>query len=257
MTVDTERILKAVIKHMQRNRIRMWTTVYVPGWYEIVYPEADRKDMEDLEPFLMRQAKTALNETLDRLNRPTLFERLLPWVFRRKPVEKTQEWRFDIVPSPAVPPGQMEVHHRVKVGKRMALSDDVTHVVMPGAGITTTVTVTTPAAGTTLPALAVLSWQSGSGARAWRMTKDEIVVGRGGLAEWVDCLIEASAQVSRQHLRIRRAPTGNGLEVLNQSANGTTLNGVPCPNQQWQGLPVPSELVLAGELSIRVEEPAE
>jgi pSer/pThr/pTyr-binding forkhead associated (FHA) protein len=60
------------------------------------------------------------------------------------------------------------------------------------------------------------------------MVTDLVSVGRGGAAFRVDVRIVSSEDVSREHLRIRRDPSG-GFFVSDLSMLGTTVNGKRLP----------------------------
>jgi pSer/pThr/pTyr-binding forkhead associated (FHA) protein len=55
------------------------------------------------------------------------------------------------------------------------------------------------------------------------------VIGRGGVGYWVDLRLHAAADVSREHLRIRRDPSTGRFFLKDLSTYGTTLDGVPVP----------------------------
>jgi pSer/pThr/pTyr-binding forkhead associated (FHA) protein len=58
------------------------------------------------------------------------------------------------------------------------------------------------------------------------ITKELTKIGRGGAEHWVDVMVSAGAQVSREHCRIRRDPAGRYF-LQDVSAWGTYLNGAP------------------------------
>ena len=60
------------------------------------------------------------------------------------------------------------------------------------------------------------------------MVTDLVSIGRGGAAFRVDLRIVSSEDVSREHLRIRRDPSGSFF-VSDLSMLGTTLNGKRLP----------------------------
>jgi hypothetical protein len=62
------------------------------------------------------------------------------------------------------------------------------------------------------------------------MTKNEIVVGRGGVGYWVDVKLQTSADVSREHLRLRRDAASGQFYVKDLSTLGTTIDGQVVPS---------------------------
>ena len=61
------------------------------------------------------------------------------------------------------------------------------------------------------------------------MTKDEIVVGRGGRDYWTDIKLDTLPDVSREHFRLRRDPATGQFFLKDLSQLGTTIDGVKAP----------------------------
>ena len=61
------------------------------------------------------------------------------------------------------------------------------------------------------------------------MTKNCFSIGRGGVAYPVDVRIASSADVSREHARIRRDSASDRFFLIDLSKLGTTLNGSHVP----------------------------
>ena len=62
------------------------------------------------------------------------------------------------------------------------------------------------------------------------MTKDEIVVGRGGRDYWTDLKLDTLPDVSREHFRLRRDPATGKFFLKDLSRLGTTINGETAPS---------------------------
>jgi predicted component of type VI protein secretion system len=89
------------------------------------------------------------------------------------------------------------------------------------------------------------------------MTSEEIVIGRGGKAVWVDLKLEGPADVSREHCRIRRDPKTGNFYIRDLSQFGTTVNGTPIPNSVERNLevllPSPAKIALADVCTLEFE----
>jgi hypothetical protein len=79
-------------------------------------------------------------------------------------------------------------------------------------------------------AYAVIEYQDNGGRRTYRMTKDQIVVGRGGRDYWTDVKLDTLPDVSREHFRLRRDPATGKFYLKDLSRLGTTINGQPAPS---------------------------
>jgi pSer/pThr/pTyr-binding forkhead associated (FHA) protein len=76
--------------------------------------------------------------------------------------------------------------------------------------------------------IARLSYSDDAGPQTFEMVTDLITIGRGGAAYRVDVRITSSADVSREHLRIRWDGSGR-FYVSDLSMLGTTVNGKRLP----------------------------
>jgi pSer/pThr/pTyr-binding forkhead associated (FHA) protein len=74
-------------------------------------------------------------------------------------------------------------------------------------------------------AFAVIEYQDSGGRKAFQMTKDEIVVGRGGRDYWTDLKLDTLPDVSREHVRLRRDAASGKFFLKDLSRLGTTING--------------------------------
>jgi predicted component of type VI protein secretion system len=81
--------------------------------------------------------------------------------------------------------------------------------------------------GTTL---AVIEYEDNGGRKTFRMTREQIVVGRGGRDYWTDLKLDTLPDVSREHFRLRRDPDSGQFFLKDLSRLGTTINGEKAPS---------------------------
>jgi predicted component of type VI protein secretion system len=62
------------------------------------------------------------------------------------------------------------------------------------------------------------------------MTKEEIVVGRGGRDYWTDIKLDTLPDVSREHFRLRRDAASGNFFLKDLSRLGTTIDGQAAPS---------------------------
>jgi hypothetical protein len=79
-------------------------------------------------------------------------------------------------------------------------------------------------------ALAVIEYDDNGVRKSFRMTKDQIVVGRGGRDYWTDLKLDTLPDVSREHFRLRRDPESGKFFLKDLSRLGTTINGEKAPS---------------------------
>jgi hypothetical protein len=70
-----------------------------------------------------------------------------------------------------------------------------------------------------------IRYQDNTGTHVYEMTKNQIVIGRGGTGYWIDLRLETLPDVSREHARLRRDETVGQFYLKDLSAYGTTING--------------------------------
>jgi len=80
------------------------------------------------------------------------------------------------------------------------------------------------------PAFATIEYEDNGGRKTYRMTKDEIVAGRGGRDYWTDLKFDTLPDVSREHFRLRRDPASGKFFLKDLSRLGTTINGQKAPS---------------------------
>jgi len=78
--------------------------------------------------------------------------------------------------------------------------------------------------------VAILEYEDNGGRKTYHMTKDEIVIGRGGRDYWTDIKLETLPDVSREHCRLRRDPASGKFFLKDLSRLGTTIDGAKAPS---------------------------
>jgi hypothetical protein len=86
-----------------------------------------------------------------------------------------------------------------------------------------------------VPAAAPAPWarirySDNAGQHEFAVTADQVVIGRGGKAYWVDLKLDTAADVSREHCRLRRDPASGRFYLKDVSHFGTTVDGTPVPS---------------------------
>jgi hypothetical protein len=79
-------------------------------------------------------------------------------------------------------------------------------------------------------AWAVIEYEDSGGRKTFRVTKEQIVVGRGGRDYWTDLKLDTIPDVSREHFRLRRDAATGQFFLKDLSRLGTTINGERAPS---------------------------
>ena len=231
-------VIDAILENMHQNLEVLKYSTLAPSRY-IVYLHADEfARMEGIFPILQQEAARALTEELDNLNRPSPVLRKVNRIFRRNgvPVRKPGgDWQVEFFRDPdgELGLGDIVVDSELVIpgSPELGVGERTRRVTTSRSGERTAVREepVRPAAVPVSAPLARLKFDDNRGAHSFEITRDSTTVGRGGIAYHVDVRVEASADVSREHLRIRRDPQTNHFFVIDLSSLGTTLNGRPLP----------------------------
>ncbi len=107
--------------------------------------------------------------------------------------------------------------------------------------------------GTKGRAFAYIRYVDQQGPKVFEVTKNQMVIGRGGRSYWVDLRLETLPDVSREHCRIRRDPETGRFTIEDTSQFGTAVNGKPAPPNTPVEIPNRATISLAGVVDLQWE----
>jgi predicted component of type VI protein secretion system len=107
--------------------------------------------------------------------------------------------------------------------------------------------------GTKPRAFAYIRYADQEGPKVVEVTKNQIIIGRGGRSYWVDLKLETLPDVSREHCRIRRDAETGRFTIEDLSQFGTAVNGTPVGRNASAELPGRSTISLAGVIDLQWE----
>lgn len=233
-------LIVEVLKNMRRNLEPLRYSTLAPSRYLVYLHPAEYARLESIIPLLQEQTVRALSEELTRLNKRSTVQRYTERFLGNAtpPVESAAgEWQVEFLPDPdgEVEEGALLIDSQLQLPPALELGGGektrriTTHHV--GANVTTRARIVeTPAVSTTpVFALARLTYDDEGGRHAFDIVKDSITIGRGGTTYPVDVKIMSSADVSREHARIRRDAQTGRFYLIDLSSLGTTLNGRHVP----------------------------
>ena len=231
-------LVDAIIDNMRQNIEELKYATLAPSRYLVYLSPADYARLEGIIPRLQAEAVRALDEELDRLNRPSWFRRQLGLPGRRAPLENAGlRWHVEFLCDTDQ---ELETEGDILVHSDLVLAPDpelgvgertrrITTV--RSAGNTSSrrehVTTSRPAAASTIHAR--LSYTDKTGEHQRDLVRDLTTIGRGGLQFPVDIRLSTSEDVSREHARIRRDPASGKFYLIDISSLGTTVDGRHVP----------------------------
>jgi hypothetical protein len=254
-------IIEELLQHMESNSQPLFYSILVPSVYQVCLHPQDYKTLETIFSVIRDQARKALSERLQRLNKPTLIGRLKSGNATK--YENVQgDWFVDFQPDTdgeITSQGQFIVYSQLLEPSK------------PGYG-TGDKTIRLKTIRTAVGSKSVekkeervyaqFTYTDESGDQIYLMTKKEIVIGRGGPSHWVDIEVKTVDDVSRNHVRVRYDENSNKFYIKDLSLLGTSVNGIVIPRsiKEIDGinkeidtehpLPAISTIVLAGKQSL-------
>ena len=241
-------IIDAVLENLRNNLEPLRYTVLAPSRFLVYLHPTEYSRVEGIIPILEQETVRALTEELAKLNRRPGWRRHVDRLFGSLPevTNAATEWHVEFLRDPdgelqegdilvdselLLPAtedlGAGERTRRVTtrhVTQRNRVAGEADAAPPTAARVEV---VERPATGT--PVLAQLRYEDNAGAHTYDIAKDSVTVGRGGLAYRVDVRIEASADVSREHLRLRHDPATRKFFLVDLSSLGTSVNGKRVP----------------------------
>ena len=228
-------IISELIRNADAGWFKVRYTILVPCIFNVYLHPRDYELIQPIAELIREEAVRALTEHLSNLNKPRTprpFGKRFGSAGEPRPEYKILEkqWviQFHGDQEERLRPGEIEIYSELGSARPKEF----------GAGAMTTFITRNPAgdsvAGNSEVAaravLARMRYRDAGMDKTFVMTSEEIVIGRGGKAVWVDLKLEGPADVSREHCRIRRDPKTGTFFIRDLSQFGTTVNGTPIPN---------------------------
>ena len=230
-------IILEIVRNMREGLEPLNYSTLAPSIYHVYLHPGDFDRLRVIAPRIVDEARRALDEEVQSLNRASLGERL-KLAKRPEPKISAPEggWQITILENTDddVEPGDVVIYSELAMpGKPEFGSGAMTKRIatrrMAGAQTAARQTYDkTPAS--TEAAHAVIEYEDNGGRKQYRMTKDEIVAGRGGRDYWTDLKLDTLPDVSREHFRLRRDPATGQFFLKDLSRLGTTINGEKAPS---------------------------
>jgi hypothetical protein len=232
-------IILEIVRNMREGLEPLHYTTLPPAIFHVYLHTGDMERLRGILPRIVDEARRALDAELETLNRASIGERLkLSRRSEPKIVAPEGGWQILVLENTDedVEPGDIAVSSELALPAKGDLgSGSMTKRIATRrmAGVESTKQSYDPAPAppaSDAGAFAVIEYEDSTGHKAYRMTKDEIVVGRGGRDYWTDIKLETLPDVSREHFRLRRDPATGQFFLKDLSQLGTTIDGAKAPS---------------------------
>ena len=229
-------IIDAVVANMRQNLERLMYSTLAPSRYTVYLHPTEFARLETIIPVLQEQTIRALDEELRRLNAAGSSARWLRVARAPEVRNAAADWHvaFMADPDEELKEGDVLVDSELLMPARPDLGrgEQTRQIATLQSGQRATTiehTINCPTSRSTPRLLGQIEYDDESGHHVYDVTKDCFTIGRGGVAYPVDIRIASSADVSREHARIRRDSASDRFFLIDLSTLGTTLNGRHVP----------------------------
>jgi len=235
-------IIREILRNMREGLEPMHYSTLPPAIYHVYLHSGDMERLRGIVPRIIVEARRALDAEMESLNKASVAERL-KIAKRAGPKVSPPEggWQIRILENTddGVEPGDIVIHSELAMPAKDEFgAGSMTKRIATRrlAGTETASQTYEPAAAPADPpqpeagVYAVIEYQDTTGRKTFRMTKDQIVAGRGGRDYWTDLKLETFPDVSREHFRLRRDPASGQFFLKDLSRLGTTINGEKVPS---------------------------
>lgn len=238
-------IILEIVRNMREGLEPLHYSTLAPSIYHVYLHPDDMDRLRGIIPRIVDEARRALDAELEALNRNSLSERLgerLKIARRGDPRIAPPEggWQISILENTddEVDPGDIAIYSELAMPVKPELgagtmTKRISTKRMSGAEQTASAKYeasSVPAQPAVPGGYAVIEYEDNTGRKTFQMTKDQIVVGRGGRDYWTDIKLETLPDVSREHFRLRRDPESGKFFLKDVSRLGTTINGEKAPS---------------------------
>jgi FHA domain len=234
-------VIIEVVRNMREGLEPLHYSTLPPAIFHVYLHPEDMDRLRGIVPRIIDEAKRALDAERESLNRGGLAERF-KLARRTEPKVEAPEggWQIRILENTDddVERGDIVIYSELALPAKGDLSaGSMTKRIatrrmggVESAPQTTYRPVEPPPEESSAAAYATLEYEDDGGRRVYRMTKEQIVVGRGGRDYWTDLKLNTLPDVSREHFRLRRDSESGKFFLKDLSRLGTTINGEPAPS---------------------------
>lgn len=232
-------IISEILRNCDAGMFKIRHTVILPCIYHVYLHPSDRDMIRPVLPALTAEARSALIDRLEELQAagtPSAIARTLGFDSGKRMEYKIldPDWtiEFHADAEEKLSRGEIEIYSELASAARPefegAMTRHVTRRLSHGQITTSPGVVPGAATATARPAdrpYAYIRYEDEGSPQNFPVTKNQIVIGRGGKAFWVDIKVSAPPDVSREHCRIRRDESTGRFFIKDVSQYGTSING--------------------------------
>jgi hypothetical protein len=252
-------IIEQLVRNAEVGQFEMAFSVLVPCIFSLYLHPDDYIRLTGVFDLIREDARRALNARLEQWNARPLGLSAIRGSRKRKPYKiASKDWVFEFFPDSedVVPLGDVEIHSELAETPQPGYHGTKTTLLDREPRVGTTTGISASPGDTRRPGdrvLAEIRYRDDSGPQLYLMMQDEISIGRGGDDAMVNVALYTNDEVSREHLRLRRDPSQGRFLIVDNSRNGTWLNGKRLKRGVEEVVPARSEISVAEVITLEFE----
>jgi len=230
-------IIQEIVRNMREGLEPMHYTTLPPAIYHVYLYREDFERLRGIFPRMRDETRRALDAEVADMNRASIADRLK---LSRKPAPKVEPpeggWRIEFFENTddEVAPGDIVIYSELAMPAKPeygggSLTKRINTRRLSGELTTSQKFEEKLPPTVEMEAYAVIEYEDTGGRHTYRMTKNQVVVGRGGRDYWTDLKLNTLPDVSREHVRLRRDAETGEFFIKDLSRLGTSVNGEKIP----------------------------
>ena len=230
-------IISELIRNADAGLFKVRYTILVPCIFNVYLHPRDHELIQPIVELIEQEAVRALQEHLAGLNKPSAahpIAKRLGLAGQPRPeykiLEKQWKIQFHADQEERLRPAEIEIYSELGSARPKDFGSGAMTTLITRGSARDSATVASGRDRVDRPVFAKLRYRDSGKDNTFVMTSEEIVIGRGGKAVWVDLKLEGPADVSREHCRIRRDSKERTFFIKDLSQFGTKVNGSSIPN---------------------------
>jgi hypothetical protein len=229
-------IILELVRNMREGLEPLQYTVLAPAIFHVYLHADDLDRLRGIVPRIVDEARRALDNELALLNRAPLANKLR---LSKKSAPQVEApvggWNIEILENTddETQPGEIVIYSELAMPAKPEYgSGNMTKRIATSrlGGELKSSQKYEERPGVAAEEYATLDYEDSNGRQTYRMTKNQIVIGRGGRDYWTDLTLHTVPDVSREHIRLRRDPATGRFFLKDLSRLGTTVDGQKIPS---------------------------
>jgi hypothetical protein len=249
-------IIGELVRNMELGRFEMTYSVLMPCVFTIYLNPDDHATLSGVFPLIIEDAKRTLRSRVAQLNST----RTLLGIGRRSKPPKEhkiacRDWDIEFLPDSEVPAGDVEIHSELSETAEPGFRGMKTTLMErePSASAQRTTSQRHQARRGADTVFAQIRYEDDSGPQVYVITQNQVRVGRGGDDKPMDLALYTNDEVSRDHLTIHRDPATGVFSIIDNSTNGTWVDGKRLRKGTEELLPNRAEIGVGEVLTLMFE----